>query len=352
MFFPERTSPVVLTWVICSKFRGIILLKALCRCLNVYRVFLVSIFSFVPYQLACLIFFLSVGNISFAGQRDSKQLTFVNPEVNANTDIHFSKYYCNECHLNSEGQGNMDLRFDDYIQTCRCHNYTPETYTHPVGIKLSPEKRRRIPSDFPLQNNSITCVTCHRMTLQCQADSSMKKFNSSFLRVNPLLSRTAICYKCHSEAKYKMMDPHNQTDEQGNIVKEKCLYCHKEVPDVNRATLADPMGMEELVAPIGKLDVLCYRCHYKQITMHPINANHLRKPSARILKNIRRSERKWGVILPLDARGHVTCVTCHNPHERGIIPMGKTGAGGAGEVGRLRVSRAGDQICLACHQNN
>lgn len=299
-----------------------------------------------------MIFFFFLANTSFAKEIDSNQLKFVNPGVSANTNIHFSKYYCNECHLNSDRQGHMEMRFDDYTVTCRCHNYTPETYTHPVGIKLSPEKRTKIPRDFPLKNNTITCVTCHRMTLQCQSDSSMKKFNSSFLRVNPLLSRTAICYKCHREAEYKMMDPHNQIDTHGNVVKETCLYCHKEVPDVNRATLADSKGMEDLVAPIGKLDVLCYRCHYKQIQMHPINANHLKKPPARILKNMRRAERKLGIILPLDAQGKVTCVTCHNPHERGVIPVDKTGAGGAGEAGRLRVSRVGDKICLACHQNS
>ncbi|MBU0961557.1 MAG: hypothetical protein KKH60_08490 [Proteobacteria bacterium] len=299
-----------------------------------------------------MIYFIFISNISFAREIDGNQLTFVNPGVNANTNIHFSKYYCNECHLNAEGQGDVDMRFDDFIETCRCHNYTPENYTHPVGIKLSPEKRAKIPSDFPLKDSTITCVTCHRMSLQCQTDSSMKKFNSSFLRINPLMSRTAICYQCHSEAKYKMMDPHNQIDKEGNVVKEKCLYCHKGVPDVNRATLADPHGMGDLVAPIGKLDVLCYRCHYKQIQLHPINANHLKKPPAAILKNMRRSERKLGIILPLDAQGKVTCVTCHNPHERGVIPADKTGAGGAGEAGRLRVSRGGDKICLACHQNN
>jgi len=338
--------------LICSKYRGIILRKALWHSLNSFSVSIVSGFALVRCRVGCLIFFLLVSNVSFAKERSGNQLTFVNPGVNASTNVHFNKYYCNECHLNSEGQGAMDMRFDDYIETCRCHNYTPETYTHPVGVKLSPEKQTKIPSDFPLKDDTITCVTCHRMSLQCQADSSMEKFNSSFLRVNPLLSRTAICYKCHHEAEYKMMDPHNQIDTQGNVVKEKCLYCHKKVPDVNRATLEESKGEADLVAPIGKLDVLCYRCHYKQIQMHPINANHLKKPPPRILENMRRSERKLGIILPLDARGKVTCVTCHNPHERGVIPVGKTGAGGAGEVGRLRVPRVGDKICLACHQNN
>jgi hypothetical protein len=313
---------------------------------------MVSRFPFVLYQAGCLIFFLFCSMNSFAEEIEAGRLTFVNPGVDANTNIHFSKYYCTECHIEGKGQGEIAMRFDDYTVTCRCHNYTPETYTHPVGIELSPEKMETIPSNFPLKGNTITCVTCHIMSLQCRADSSMKKFNRAFLRVNPLSSRTAICYQCHNEAKYKMMDPHNQLDKDGEIVKEKCLYCHKWVPDVNKAIPVYVKGIGEFVASIGELDVLCYRCHYKQIQLHPINANHLKKPPARILRNMRRSERKLGIILPLDAQGKVTCVTCHNPHERGVIPANKTGAKGASEVGRLRVSKIGDKICLACHQNN
>ncbi len=301
---------------------------------------------------ACVLFFLISNTITFSEEVGGNQLRFVNTGVTANTNIHFSKYYCSECHLEAGGQGRMAMRFEDYTETCRCHNYTSETYTHPVGIKLSAEKRAKIPSEFPLYDDTITCATCHIMSLQCQADSSMKKFNRAFLRVNPLLSRTAICYKCHNEAKYKMMDPHNQLNKEGNVVKEKCLYCHKRLPDVNQTTRGVSKRIEDLVSPIGQLDVLCYRCHYKQIRMHPINANHLKKPSARILRNMRRSERKLGIILPLDAQGKITCVTCHNPHERGVIPADKTGAGGAGEVGRLRVPSGVDKICLACHRNN
>ncbi len=309
-------------------------------------------FASVPFVTFILFFVLFCSSPGYAEMADGQQLTFVHADVSATTNIHFNKYYCTECHLEAEGGQYKELRYDNYTQTCRCHNYTPETYTHPVGITLPPEKRKKIPADFPLEDGTITCGTCHILLLQCQADSSVKRFNGSFLRVNPRPSRTAICFRCHNEARYRMMDPHNQIDHAGNIIKEKCLYCHKKLPDVDRATLDPRQGLEELVAPIGELDVLCYRCHYKQVKLHPINANHLKKPPQRILNNIRRSERKLGIIMPLDTQGKITCVTCHNPHERGVIQQGKAGAGGADEVGRLRVSKSGDKICLACHRNN
>ncbi len=301
-------------------------------------------------QSGLLLFFsLLFGSISLAEETDGNRLNFVNREVDANTNIHFNKYYCLECHLETKEHAPGALRFDNYSETCRCHNYTPETYTHPVGIKVSPQKRAKIPPDFPLQDDTITCATCHIMSLQCRADSNMRKFNRAFLRVLPHPSRTAICYKCHDEEKYKMFNPHNQLDGDGNIVKEKCLYCHKQPPDVKQATAIAPEEIGELVAPIGKLDVLCYRCHYNKLKLHPINADHLKKPSDRILGNIRRSERRLRITMPLNAQGDITCVTCHNPHERGVIPADKTGAGGAGEAGRLRVPRGGDKICMACH---
>lgn len=288
--------------------------------------------------------------LSVASYRVSTHLSFVNPGVTANTDVHYNRYYCTECHLISTENQAVTMRFGNYTETCRCHNYTPETYTHPVGIELTPEKMARIPDEFPLDNNTITCATCHVMALQCKADESIRKFNPSFLRIRPLPSRTTICYKCHDEAKYKMLDPHRQLDEDGNIVKEKCLYCHRKVPQIDRT--ADVMAAQliDLVAPLGELDALCYRCHYKQIKLHPINADHMKKPSLRIAAVMKRSERLLGIFMPLNENGSITCITCHNPHEIGVLKRGAPEAAGAGERGRLRVTKEGDRICLACHQ--
>lgn len=287
---------------------------------------------------------------SIAENINNTELSFINPEVKTNTNIHFSKYYCSECHIQYASNKPVTMRFNNYTQTCRCHNYTPENYTHPIGIPLSSEKRKKIPPNFPLTHNTITCATCHLMTLQCAADSSIQKINKSFLRIKPLPSRTAICYKCHDEAKYRMLDPHRQLDKTGKIIKEKCFYCHNSIPELDRRKATNKDQYFDLINPIGELNALCYRCHYKQVKLHPINADHLKKPSPRIAKVMKRSEQQLGIILPLDRKGNVTCITCHNPHERGVIDGEAPGAGGAGESYRLRVTKIGDRICLACHQ--
>jgi len=141
-----------------------------------------------------------------------------------------------------------------------------------------------------------------------------------------------------------MLDPHNQITETGAIIADKCLYCHIEKPDEKHATFKE-------VKLIGDLEVLCFRCHYKQSQFHPINANHLVTPNPTIVENIKETEKKFGIILPLNYEGKITCPTCHNPHERGVIPGDRASSKGASEKYRLRLSGVNLQICVACHKD-
>ena len=177
--------------------------------------------------------------------------------------------------------------------------------------------------------------------------------------------KTDICFQCHIKSKYRIFDPHNQLNANGDIVAEKCLYCHIEKPDVEQATFKE---VKLVVDP----EMLCLRCHSTHFHFrHPVNANHVRKPSAKMLEMMKTTELLFGVTLPLDYNGNVMCSTCHNPHERGVIPAEKIGAKGASEKFRMRlpepVERAeakgaskkvtirlpgqGAQICRACHRD-
>lgn len=267
-------------------------------------------------------------------------------ELPETVDVHYSDKYCIECHEQKpEEGGNTYLKYNgDFTQLCRCHGYTPGTYIHPIDIVPSEEKRSLIPDDFPLLNDKVSCVTCHDMYLQCKKNPKFKVLNKRFLRGAPYVSRTTLCFRCHDEKKYTMLDPHNQLTETGDIIIDKCLYCHLEKPDETSATFKE-------VKLIGQLEVLCFRCHYKQSKLHPINANHLVKPSRQIIENMKDSEEKFGIILPLNYDGNITCPTCHNPHERGVIPRGKASSKGASENYRLRLAGEKLQICVACHKD-
>ncbi|GBE05602.1 MAG TPA: hypothetical protein ENH31_07770 [Nitrospirae bacterium] len=255
------------------------------------------------------------------------------------TDVHYTGKYCPECHEKVPKKGGKKfLKFaGDYTQLCRCHGYTPGTYIHPVNIVPSDEKKKVIPKDLPLEDGKLTCLTCHDISMQCEGKDRLKVLNKRFLRGAPFAKRTDLCFRCHDERKYKMLDPHNQLTKNGDIVVEKCLYCHVEKPDEKHARFKD-------VKLVGNLEVLCQRCHGERD--HPANADHLRKPSAMTLKVMKQGEKQFNIVLPLD-NGKITCVTCHNPHEKGVIPAARKGAKGADEKYRLRLP---GRMCMACHQ--
>jgi cytochrome c peroxidase len=62
---------------------------------------------------------------------------------------------------------------------------------------------------------------------------------------------------------------------------------------------------------------------------------------------MKQMEAELGIILPLNEDGKITCVTCHNPHEKGVISTERVGAKGAGEIHRHRLS---GNMCIKCHQ--
>jgi hypothetical protein len=275
-------------------------------------------------------------------QKKEKNISMTATETATDaTDIHYTGKYCTECHVKiPQKKGDALLKFGgDFSQLCRCHGYTPGTYIHPVDVEPSEEKKAKIPvREMPLQNGKITCLTCHDMYMQCEYNPRLKQLNKLFLRGAPFAHRTDICFKCHDEKKYKMLDPHNQFDADHNIVVEKCLYCHVEKPNVEFSTFED-------VELVGNLEVLCQRCHGERD--HPSGKNHLRVPSANTLRIMREGERLFNIVLPLDDNGKVSCPTCHNPHEKGVIPAERAGAKGASEKFRHRLP---GNICMACHQ--
>ena len=292
----------------------------------------------------------SCSDITLADSDSQQAVSFINPDVTVETNVHFNEHYCTECHLNKPKKGEkIQLRFDNYTQSCRCHGYTPDTYTHPVEIKLSPEKMAAIPAEFPLTDDKITCDTCHNMALQCEPQYGLRHHNKAFLRTDSSLGRTFLCFQCHEKAQFKMFDPHKQLDESGAINEESCLYCHASKPDELHATLASRQNGEDTIHLVGNLEVLCLRCHNDKAGRHPLNKDHLVKPSEKVMARMHWSERNLWILLPLNNEGKITCITCHNPHERGVIPTEKAASAGASERGRLRKSWGGGSICVACH---
>jgi hypothetical protein len=68
-------------------------------------------------------------------------------------------------------------------------------------------------------------------------------------------------------------------------------------------------------------------------------------PSAKTLNNMNKAQERLYIILPIVPRGRITCSTCHNPHQEGVIQR-TAAARGAETKGKLRLP----DLCFACHE--
>jgi hypothetical protein len=124
--------------------------------------------------------------------------------------------------------------------------------------------------------------------------------------------------------------------------------CHQHVPD--RTGVEDAREVDFTVT--GDLSSLCTGCHLW--IPHPGGAfsfssregpNHLVVPSDGVARRMQRMQREHNITLPLDPHsGKVTCGTCHNAHEQGVLPA--AAGKGADSKARLR----GPDMCGLCHE--
>lgn len=262
----------------------------------------------------------------------------VRRDIPETTNIHFDSRYCLQCHEKLPiAKSELYLKYNGNMQyLCSCHYNSGKLHPHPVDYPPSGDVK--IAADFPLQDDKLTCITCHDVVRQCQDSPSTKILKKAILRGAPYSNRIDICFRCHDKSKYPKYNPHQQLDAKGKIIRQRCLYCHSEVPDEQKT------GAED-VKLIGNYGAICMGCH-NSAAKQPLHQRHLRKPSAEVLAHINEMQSLFNIVLPLDQQGRVTCVTCHNPHQKGLIPDKRAGAAGAGELHRHRLS---GNMCLKCH---
>jgi hypothetical protein len=255
-----------------------------------------------------------------------------------NTNIHYTGRYCSECHEQTPVKGReIYLKYNgDYQLLCRCHHGMSPGYCHPLEINSEPNEKLTIPSEFPLRDGKFTCDTCHDVYRQCVK----RVFARHMLRGAPYPRKTDFCYRCHDRKKYQPLNAHRQIQAGGALDTKMCLYCHKKKPNEKTATYKE-------VTFIGDMRTLCRRCHPIKGN-HPGDFDHMAKaPSAKALAHMAVMRTTFDIILPLAKDGKMTCITCHNPHEKGVIAADKPSAKGADSKYRERLPGI---LCIECHQ--
>lgn len=258
---------------------------------------------------------------------------------------HWKEVLCIACHTEEPRSEEANLRFNgDINKLCdRCHNGKfARRDVHPVGVV--PSEAVKIPPGMPLRDSKITCLTCHDSSLQEGGEGidSIGKSNPKFLR-DGFSVRNEFCFRCHLAEEYEQMNAHLQLDEWGEIRAQSCLFCHSSPPNLK------VIGIEYVGFNTESLDDYCTSCHGSDsfFENHP-RGPHLVEPSDLVLEAIETSVDRIGVELPL-YEGMITCATCHNPHEEGVIRI-EAAAKGSSNPSRLRLGNS-MMLCTGCHTN-
>lgn len=154
-----------------------------------------------------------------------------------------------------------------------------------------------------------------------------------------------------AEAMNSIMNPHNQINDEGEVLWNTCQVCHKNVPDLKK-----DKNIKDVHLRSDDLNEVCTRCHPPrphpggegiEATMSTITApDHLVAPSKKLYDNMRLALKETPLLLPMDKTGKIVCSTCHNPHERGLL----TGRADYGADSETRLRSAGLEICQYCHR--
>lgn len=157
-----------------------------------------------------------------------------------------------------------------------------------------------------------------------------------------------------NEALKSLINPHEQMNDEGYVLWGTCSICHQNTPDPAKEKSIKDVSLRFN----NDLTQICYRCHV--VPMHPAGEssqltfidirsmpNHLLVPPKNIHDNMRIIQKDLPTIMPLDpATGKIICVTCHNPHERGVL----YGRADYGADSKFRLRSAGLDICQYCHR--
>ena len=192
---------------------------------------------------------------------------------------------------------------------------------HVVDVEIPDDML--IPINWPLINGLLTCKTCHStpkvMTKQfgSQQDFTQQTYDK-FLRKNDVNSnqpRQDFCFNCHEKKAFQPKSLHDMLDSAGQIIERNCLYCHVEVPDVEQYRTTK--NKQEKPKLRLSRDIICNGCHLK--TPHLNAIEHQVKVSESMLTTIKQTERQKQITIPLADDAQVICISCHQPHQKGVL---------------------------------
>ncbi len=283
------------------------------------------------------------------------------------TNPHWSAEGCTHCH--ADGSGKLEkIAASEVDRTCvSCHDgVRAHAEAHPIGRKGRTEFAS-VPDGWPLNQDRLSCLTCHDVQRHCDTAATRPEQNSAMLRGPTVERRLDFCTNCHTPSESWRINPHRQLAADGTMRSETCGFCHSATPAIS------PDGRRSHDPGLrASASGVCLGCHAPHWDYFP--GGHLDRPVTEEIRRrliarefaganemngeARTAEFETAVrdsgrrpqFLPL-AEDRVACYTCHNPHERGLFPsespMGRMALNESDAGLQLRSNRT--DLCQSCH---
>lgn len=276
---------------------------------------------------------------------------------------HWSSGQCGTCHA-MDGTDALAIRPEKINSKClSCHDgHLARAEPHPIG-RPGVSAHVQTPADWPTPAGRIGCLTCHDIRRHCDRSVRRPNANPAMLRSYHPDQPLDFCLRCHKVDENWRISPHDQVDSSGRIKTESCAFCHDQPPEISKDGL-------RRFAPQLRDDSskLCLSCHTEHWDYFP--EGHVERPmteetrrsliareltrqgdlNAEAIAKIVKEEKHRPALLPL-SDDRITCFTCHNPHEPGLLPpdsqIGQFATLPQDAAIALRMNHS--DLCLACH---
>jgi len=177
------------------------------------------------------------------------------------------------------------------IPTCEgCH---PDVKMHAVGDAL---RTTRVPEGWPLEDDVVTCATCHAEP-SCDDERSKEP---PWNRGGPYPDEKAMCWECHVRTDYQREDPHHP-EARKDPNDPSCTVCHDLVPAEGAAPGDSGLRLQD--------EDLCGFCHE--------DAQHSGMEAHMGVK-VESLDPEARSLVALDPEGKIACWTCHEVHGDGV----------------------------------
>lgn len=266
------------------------------------------------------------------------------------------RVYCGTCHTPHATVMERSYAFSPFLrketaesQICiACHaDHAEPLKSHPIHVEMA-DAMPAILGSKRTPAGTVECLTCHDMH---------SKRTAKLLEGH---DRTLLCKACHepqfdllrSDHEMNVVRPELQVGVTGRMAGEMdaCGACHLTHGAQGAALWSWPLPEGRAGDPVlAGVDARCLSCHVEGGSADATPWLDHGHPVDRVV------EGEVPAVLPLDGKGAMNCLTCHDPHRWSALPELAATTGdeeGDALTSFLRLPDDGNsRLCSSCHRD-